>query len=83
MSARTQRLLLPALTAPVLLGLWYLVCFLLSPDRRIFLPAPHQILHALVASRAELFPALLNTGAGALAGFLLAVAVSILCALLL
>ena len=58
MSARTQRFLLPILTAPLLIGLWYLVCFLLAPDRRLFLPAPHQILHALVTSRAELFSAL-------------------------
>ena len=83
MSARTHRFLLPVLTAPLLIGLWYLVCFLLAPDRRIFLPAPHQILHALVTSRAELFSAWLNTGAGALAGFLLAIVVSALCALLL
>ena len=83
MSARTQRLFLPALTAPVLMGLWYLAFFLFSPERRLFLPAPHQILHALVASRAELFSALLNTGAGALTGFLLAIAVSSLGALLL
>ncbi|MBI5381593.1 MAG: ABC transporter permease [Opitutae bacterium] len=78
-----MRLLLPVLAAPLLLGVWYGAFLLFSPEQRLFLPAPHQIFHALIANHTELFSAALNTGAGALAGFVLAIVVSSFCALLL
>src|SRR5688572_27987779 len=77
------KVLLPALTGALLVGIWYLIHFsLIAEDRRFLLPTPGAILTALHEQAPYLARAALNTGKGALLGFGLAVAVSFACALL-
>lgn len=64
------QILAPLFLAPFFIGLWYFIVFVLGSDRSFLLPAPHQIIAALVNNRAEITSAALNTGLGALAGFL-------------
>ncbi|HEX9782168.1 MAG TPA: ABC transporter permease subunit [Opitutaceae bacterium] len=75
--------LLPALTAMVVIALWYLVGFGLSEDQKFLLPAPHEIVRALIEKGPELWQATVNTAVGALAGFGLAIASSFVLALIL
>lgn len=78
MNRRWMRFLLPALAAPVLIALWYGVLLLLSPERRIFFPAPHGIIAAFIDLHEEIWNASLHTAGGAFAGFSMAVAIALL-----
>jgi len=77
------RILPPLLLAPFFVGLWYAAVFLVPSDRAFLLPAPHEILKAFSLHGTEIGAAALNTGSGALVGFLSAVLFSTLCAALL
>lgn len=71
---------LPLALAPLLLLVWHFGVLAISADRRLFMPGPAAVLQALISHRNELGSAALNTGLGALAGFLGAILVSLLCA---
>ncbi|KXU35413.1 ABC transporter permease [Cephaloticoccus primus] len=83
MPTRFRNILAPAATCPVVIALWYTLWHLLAPTQRFLLPLPHEILAALRDNFAILAHAILNTTKGALLGFTLAVALSLLSAVLL
>ena len=84
MSRNYLKVLLPALTGALLIAAWYALHFwVISEDRRIFLPTPAAILSALQDQAPYLARAALNTSKAALFGFGLAVVVSFSFALLL
>lgn len=75
------RILLPALTGALVLGVWYAVHFYLDPEMRFLLPTPAAVVQALIDNRDAMFRAAINTSEGALAGFGLAIVVSFALAL--
>ncbi|MSU23421.1 MAG: ABC transporter permease subunit [Opitutus sp.] len=77
MSRKFLNVLLPAATGALVIALWYGVHFWLAAEMRFLLPTPDAILAALRDNGDALWRAALNTTAGALLGFLLAVVVSI------
>lgn len=72
---------LPVLSSLGLIGVWYAAQLALGPERQFLLPAPHQVLNALIAKGPMLAQAALNTAIGASLGFVLAVSLSFLLAL--
>jgi NitT/TauT family transport system permease protein len=84
MSNKALKVLLPALTGALLIGVWYAVHFwVISEDRRFLLPTPAAILSALHDQAPYLARAALNTSKAAVFGFVLAVVISFSVALLL
>lgn len=83
MSRRALTILLPALAGILVLGLWYAVHYGMSDERRFLLPRPDQVLAAFIDNRGALFNAALNTVKGATIGFVSAVGVSFVFALVL
>jgi NitT/TauT family transport system permease protein len=83
MSRKLLHVVLPAVTGAILVGLWYLIHFSLSEDRKFLLPPPDKILEAFRDNGAELARAAGNTARGALIGFALALVFSSTMALLL
>jgi NitT/TauT family transport system permease protein len=77
------RQLLPACTGVFLIGLWWAICLSLSPERRFLLPSPLEVGRAFGDKASELWSAALMTGGGAICGFVLAVSLSFLIALIL
>ncbi len=75
MPRRLLQFLLPAAVGALMIALWYGIHAWLSEDLRFLLPTPDAILGAFREHGAELARATLNTGEGALLGWLLAVAV--------
>ncbi len=63
--------------------LWYLFHWAIGPEKRFLLPSPTEVLRAFGSERDRLWSGALNTGIGALLGFLVAAAVSFLMALFL
>jgi NitT/TauT family transport system permease protein len=74
---------MPAVTGVVMILAWYAVCLSMSLEQRFLLPAPHEVAKAFVEKGPALWNAALNTGEGALVGFLVAVALSFTMALVL
>lgn len=84
MSSKALKIILPALTGALVIGLWHVVHFyVISEERRFLLPAPSAVLAAFRDQAPYLWRAATNTSQGALLGFGLAVAVSFSFALLL
>jgi NitT/TauT family transport system permease protein len=83
MSRSALRLILPILSGAVFLGAWYGIHHGLSEDSRFLLPTPQAVIGALRENADALGRATLNTTEGALLGFLTAVVVSALAAILL
>jgi NitT/TauT family transport system permease protein len=81
MSKNKLDFLLPVLSSLGLIGVWYVAQFALGPDRQFLLPAPHQVLKALIDKGPALAQAALNTTIGASLGFALAVVLSFVLAL--
>lgn len=81
MPRKFLNLILPAATGALFLVLWYALHLWLSEDMRFLLPTPSAVLNALRENSAILSRAALNTTEGALLGFALAIAVSLLLAL--
>lgn len=78
------KILMPALTGALLVGVWLVLrTHVLDEDKRFLLPAPGAIADAFQQQRDYLIRAALNTSQGAALGFGLAVAVSFSAALLL
>ncbi|HEY1848917.1 MAG TPA: ABC transporter permease [Opitutaceae bacterium] len=77
------RNLMPVATGVGMIAAWYAVFFGLSQEQRFLLPAPHQVARAFVEKGPALWSAALNTGAGAVIGFAVAVALSFVMALIL
>jgi NitT/TauT family transport system permease protein len=80
---RPLRFLLPVLMGAAVVALWYLANHLLAPERRFLLPRPDQILDVFSSHGADLWRATRWSATAALGGFGLAVAASVLFALLL
>ncbi|QYM77603.1 ABC transporter permease subunit [Horticoccus luteus] len=78
-----QRILLPALTGVLMILVWYAIRLGLADDLRFLLPSPGQVLMALRENAAPLARATLNTGEGALLGFLASIVIGAVLALLL
>ena len=83
MQLRWSTILLPACAGVFLLLLWQGIHLALSEDYRFLLPTPGAVVSALFDHAGPLGRAALNTTYGALLGFGLAIAVSIVCAVLL
>lgn len=81
MAKRTLSILLPALTGAAVIALWSGVHFWLTAEMRFLLPTPLQVVAALGANAPELGRAALNTAAGAVLGFGLAIVISSVTAL--
>src|SRR5580658_10883037 len=77
------RNLMPVATGVGMIAIWYAICIGLSPEQRFLLPAPHEVARAFVDKGPQLWNAALNTGAGALLGFGIAVGLSFIMALIL
>ncbi|MDP3071451.1 MAG: ABC transporter permease subunit [Opitutaceae bacterium] len=77
------QILLPALTAAVVIAIWMAINLGLSADTRFLLPGPGAVIDAFGDQRTELSRAAWNTSQGALIGFGLAIVVSVLASLLL
>lgn len=75
--------ILPVISSFGVIGVWYAARYALGPDRQFLLPAPHQVFQALVAKGPELAQAARNTAIGAFVGFVLAVSLSFVLALIL
>ncbi len=74
---------LPALTGAVVVAIWFAINLGLSSDRKFLLPTPAAVLGAFSEHHEALTRAAWNTGQGALLGFGLAIAVSVLASFLL
>lgn len=83
MSRPLLKILLPAATGALVVALWYGVYFLLAEEMRFLLPSPGAVLQAWIEHHEVLLRATINTTAGALWGFGLAVVVSSALAVLL
>jgi NitT/TauT family transport system permease protein len=83
MNSRLEKLTLQGISTSVLIALWYLLRFLLGPDRYFLLPAPHDVAKAFVTKGPALFHAAGITASGALLGFITAIVVSSILALFL
>lgn len=83
MPRRVLNFILPALTGVLFIALWYGIHFWLSEDMRFLLPTPGEVLAAFKDNGEALAHATLNTTEGALLGFVLAVVVSFVFALIL
>jgi NitT/TauT family transport system permease protein len=77
------RILLPAAAGALVIAVWYGVHFYLDEEMRFLFPTPGAIVDALHEHRAALARAAWNTSKGALVGFGLAIAVSVVFAMLL
>lgn len=77
------RRLLPVGAGFLFIGVWYAVHFSLTAGQRYSLPRPDAIVQAFGDEGSVLWAATLNTALGALAGFLSAIAISSVAALLL
>jgi NitT/TauT family transport system permease protein len=75
--------LLPAVTGAGLIACWYAARLLLSDEQRFLLPPPHEVVLAFRDNGPAIWSAAQNTAVGALLGFLFAVSLSFVLALLL
>jgi NitT/TauT family transport system permease protein len=83
MSRPLLKILLPALTGVVVIAVWYGIHFYLEPEMRFLLPTPGAIVTALRENAEALTRGAINTSQGALIGFVLAIVVSSVLAVLL
>jgi NitT/TauT family transport system permease protein len=83
MANPAARIILPALTGALVVGIWYGVHCYLDPEMRFLLPTPGAVLGALRDNAPSMAAAALQTSKGALLGFGLAIVVSFLIALVL
>jgi len=83
MSHRVLRILLPAATGVLFIAIWYAVRFGMAEEMRFLLPAPGEILVTFRTNGEALARAALNTAEGALLGFVFAIVVSVVLALVL
>jgi len=81
--ARWTRRLAIVLTGAAFLALWFAAHASLGSDRRFLLPAPNEVLRAFTTRGPTIWGATLNTSEGALLGFLCAVGLSFVLALVL
>ena len=81
--SKLSTFLYPVLMGLALIGLGYVIHFRLSPERQFLLPTPGDVWSAVVKEWPTLSQAAVHTGVGALLGFLGAVILSFLLALLL
>lgn len=77
------RRLLPLFAGVLFIGIWYMIHFSLTVGQRYSLPRPDAILAAFQSEGAILWNATLNTALGAISGFLSAIVISFVSALLL
>ncbi|MBL9190250.1 MAG: ABC transporter permease [Opitutaceae bacterium] len=77
------QIILPVLTAAVVIVIWLAINLGLSDDTRFLLPGPGAVMDAFFDQQTELGRAAWNTSQGALLGFGLAIGVSVLASLLL
>jgi NitT/TauT family transport system permease protein len=75
--------LLPVVSTFGVIGLWYAVNFAIGPERQFLLPQPHAVFQALITKAPILAAAARNTALGAFLGFVLAVSLSFVLALIL
>lgn len=83
MSKRPLSFLLPVVTGVLFVAAWYGVHAALSEDYQFSFPTPGAVLVALQENAPALTRATINTAEGALLGFLLATAVSVVVAIVL
>ncbi len=83
MTRALLRFLLPAGTGALVIAVWYGVHFYLAEEMRFLLPAPGAVWQAFLEHHEVLARAAWNTTQGALLGFALAVAASVVLATLL
>ncbi|MEO6875410.1 MAG: ABC transporter permease, partial [Opitutaceae bacterium] len=83
MSKRYLNFLLPAATGALFIAIWYAVRFSMAEEMRFLLPTPGEIIDAFQSNSEALARAALNTAEGALLGFVAAILVSCLLALVL
>jgi NitT/TauT family transport system permease protein len=62
---------------------WYAICLSLNPDQRFLLPPPHEVAKAFLEKGPALWTAAVQTGGGAILGFVFAVILSFVLALFL
>ena len=74
---------LPVFVGLGVLVLWYAVRAGMSSEQRFLLPAPHEVLQAMIDNRADLASAAISTASGAIIGFGCAVLLSFALALVL
>lgn len=82
-SSPLARRLLPPLTGVAMILVWFAIHALMGRDRRFLVPSPAQVFAAFRTDGPQLWSAAVNTGGGALLGFLAAVAISLLLSLFL
>ena len=70
------RVIMPAFTGVLIIGLWYFVRWAMSAEQQFLLPPPTDILKALSDERGSLWQGAVHTAQGALFGFGLAVLLS-------
>jgi NitT/TauT family transport system permease protein len=83
MPKRLFHLVFPAAAGALFIAIWYAIRFSMGEEMQFLLPTPGEILRALHENREALARAALNTAEGALLGFICAVVVSALLALIL